>query len=180
MTKNFFDDQEEPLTPMAAPTRPHKNLSSVLDNKKAKKTALILIPLLICAVGAAYFFVKVIRAPKTYEGGTEVSEANPIIENTFVDLDPMIVNLSPSSTKQNFLKIAVVLHFSNMHDTKVAEAKLPLIIDSLQTFLRELRATDFNSTGSMLQLKEELLKRVNKITYPTITKEVLLKELVVN
>ena len=92
----------------------------------------------------------------------------------------MLLNLAPSGSKPNYLKISLVLQVSNEQESQTVTAKTPLLVDAFQTFLRELRAPDFNSSGSMIYLKEELLKRANKITYPIIIKEILFKELVVN
>ena len=42
---------------------------------------------------------------------------------------------------------------------------MPVIIkDTLITFLRSLRVTDFNSSSSTIYLKEEISKSINKIT----------------
>jgi hypothetical protein len=57
---------------------------------------------------------------------------------------------------------------------------MPAVKDSLVTFLRSLRSTDFNSSGSTIYLKEELTKRINKIVAPVVIKEVLFQEITVN
>jgi len=58
--------------------------------------------------------------------------------------------------------------------------KMQIIKDTLITFLRSLRSTDFNSSSSAIYLKEEISKRINKITAPVVIKEVLFQEITVN
>ena len=186
MTKNFFDDQEEPLTPTPIGKQSSKPLFSKLYGNKPKKALLIIIPLIIVILSATYFFYMVIKKPKTYNNTNELTAAktleniNQINANTYIDLDPMVINLAPSSAKQNYLKLTISLQFASDIETKVAQVKLPNIIDSFQTFLREVRANDLNSSGSMLQLKEELMKRVNKVIYPVVIENILFKEMLVN
>ena len=185
MTKNFFDDREEPLTPTPIGKQSGKSLFSKLYGNKPKKALLIIIPLIIVVLSATYFFYRVIKKPKTYNN-TELTAAktleniNQINANAYIDLEPMVINLAPSSAKQNYLKLTVTLQFASDIETKVAQLKLPNIIDSFQTFLREVRANDLNSSGSMLQLKEELMKRVNKVIYPVVIENILFKEMLVN
>jgi len=186
MTKNFFDDQEEPLTPTPVSNQRNQSVLTKLYGNKPKKGLLIIIPLIIVILSATYFFYKVIKTPKIYNNTNELAAAktleniNEINANTYIDLEPMVINLAPSSAKQNYLKLTMTLQFSSDVETKVAQVKLPNIIDSFQTFLREVRASDLNGSGSMLQLKEELVKRVNKVVYPVVIENILFKEMLVN
>lgn len=181
MTKNLFDDQDEPLTPIAAPSLSMDVGKSKLNPKILKKVAIILIPLLLCSIGGIYFFFKVIRAPKSYDAsGFSPSKIEEIVQNTYIDFDQMIVNLASPGSKPNYLKITITIQLGSENETKFVQAKIPIIVDAFQTFLRELRATDFSSSGGTMYVKEELIKRINKITYPVVIKDVLFKELIVN
>lgn len=183
MTKNAFDD-EEPLmpTPTGTPTlAPNALGSTAIDRQRLKKIILIAVPLILCAIAGAIFFFKVIRSPKNYKPGeSNAVNAEQIISNSYLELKEMIVNLAPSGPAKNYLKISLILQLSSDQDTKIVASKMPIIIDNFYLFMRELRATDFNSTGTTLQFKEELLKRANKITAPIVIKDILFKEMVVN
>lgn len=186
MTKNFFDDQEEPLTPMPISKQRNQSVFTKLYGNKPKKSVLIIAPLIVVILSATYFFYNVIKTPKKYNNSNELAAAktleniSEINANTYIDLEPMVINLASSSAKQNYLKLTMTLQFTSDVETKVAQVKLPNIIDSFQTFLREIRANDLTGSGSMLQLKEELTKRVNKVIYPVVIENILFKEMLVN
>lgn len=180
MAKSFFDD-EEPLTPQLA----HSLSSSRIGTKnKVKKTVLIVLTLVVCTVAVTYFFFKIIKTPKSYKGQdiAQSSTPNPneVIVNSYLNLEPIIVNLLSSNNKQNYAKLTLTLQLSSDQEIQKVEAKLPIIIDAIQGFLRELRAEDFNGSGNTLLLKEELLKRVNRTTYPLVVNDILFREIVIN
>ena len=87
---------------------------------------------------------------------------------------------SDDTKKATYLKLTVVLRVSSDDEAKIVQGKLPMIVDSFQTFLAGLRPIDFNGTGVTLLLKEELTKRVNKLTAPVVVEDVLFKEVIVN
>jgi flagellar FliL protein len=178
MVKNFFDEQDEPLTPIAA-----SSLTN-LRNNNFKKILFISIILGLCILAGVYFFFNVLKSPKNHAvAGQAVSAQHKealVIPNTYLELDTIIVNLLPSGSKQNYLKLSLTLQLNSELEVKAVKAKFPIIIDVLQSFLRELREVDFNGTGSTLKLKEELIRRINRTTSPIVIKDVLFKEMVIN
>ena len=166
--------EEEPLTP-----------SEVSDSgDKKKKIAIIVTLIIIAIIGALYFFFFVIKAPK-HDDGTDIQQSKhkedvQLEANTYLDIDPITVGLSPSGSKKEYLRIDITLRLSTEKESTAVITKLPIIKDTLITFLRSLRATDFNSSSSSIYLKEEISKRINKITAPIIIKEVLFQEITVN
>lgn len=189
MTKNIFEE-EEPLTPTMASSRYFIN--SRLHSWNIRKVLIIIGLLFFFIFGGYYFFFKVIKTPKTYSGTYSSSEqsrksAKPgsngavnVADNIYINMDQMLVNLARSGDKPHYLKIVLTLQLSSENESAEVNAKLPMVVDSFQIFLRELRVTDFGSTGGMQHIKEELIKRVNKITYPIEVRDVLFKELVIN
>ena len=185
MAKSFFDAQDEPLTPTATATPGAALTDKAQSDKKIKKIALIVIPLLICAVAGAYFFFKIVRKPKTYSDNsrdaTAIADSAEAITNSYVALEPMIVNLAASEKgKPVYLRLTLTLRVSSEAETKLVQAKTPMIIDNFQAFLTGLRPADLSGTGGILLLKEELTKRINKIVAPMIIKDVLFKEMMIN
>ena len=179
MVKNFFDDQDqEPLIPTSA------NSLHDFKNHNIKKIIFISVILGLCIFFAAYFFFNVLKAPKAYNNSKQENEKQQplgdVIPNVYLEIDPIIVNLLPSNSKQSDLKLSITLQLNAELDIKAVKAKFPIIVDNIQFFLRTLREADFNGTSSTLKLKEELIKRINKTTSPIVVKDVLFKEMVIN
>ena len=61
---------------------------------------------------------------------------------------------------------------------RAIEARLPLVIDGFQSFLRELRPEDLAGASGTYRIKEELLIRVNTAAAPVRARDVLVQELI--
>jgi len=177
MTK---DNEEEPLIPSEA----GKIGLSEEKKKKLKKIAIIVAPILLAIVGAVFFFFFVIKGPKPSEDSPikqpSSKEQVKLDSNTYLDIDPMTVGLSGAGAKREYLRMDITMRLGTEEESVAVLAKMPIIKDTLITFLRTLRSTDFNSSNSTLYLKEEISKRINKITAPIVVKEVLFQEITVN
>ncbi len=107
----------------------------------------------------------------------DISELKP---EYYVNLKDIMVSLSDNSGKKSYLKLSLSIHLSEDYEVKQVEAKLPIIKDTIQVFLKDLRVSDFNYPGVTLKIKEELTKRVNKVVSPLEIKDVLLQDILVN
>ncbi len=174
------ENEEEPLTPSEA----GKFGLSAEKKKKLQRILLIVAPIILTIVGAIFFFFFVIKGPKPPEGGgvkqPKGKEQVQLDSNTYLDVDPITVGLSGSGAKREYLRMDITMRLGTEEEGVAVLAKMPVIKDTLITFLRTLRATDFNSSNSTLYLKEEISKRINKITAPIVVKEVLFQEITVN
>lgn len=183
MAKDTGEKEEEPLTPTEAPEG-NQITGNSDKKKKIKKILLITVPIIITIIGAVYFFFFVIKAPKHNEGQevqqTKEKEQVALESNTYLDIDPITIGLTPSGSKREYLRLDLSLRLSTEQESAAVLTKMPIIKDTLITFLRSLRATDFNSSSSTIYLKEEISKRINKITAPVVIKEVLFQEITVN
>lgn len=56
---------------------------------------------------------------------------------------------------------------------------MPRVIDSFQTYLRELRPSDLDGSAGLYRMKEELTRRVNVAIAPGKINAVLFKEIIV-
>lgn len=177
MSKETLNDLEEPLTPEAADTGKDRL-------KKIKKLLIIIVPILVLIIAGLYFFFFVIHGPKTSDVALipQGKEKQPVQleQNTYLDLDPITVGLTPTGSKREYVKLELTFRLSSDAESAAVMDKVPIIKDSLITLLRSLRASDFNSSSSTIYLKEEIVKRINKITAPIVVKEVLFQELIVN
>lgn len=108
-------------------------------------------------------------------GEPKAEEAKPV---QFVDLPEMVVNLATPERAQ-YLKIKVALEVADVELAEKIKPLLPRVLDTFQTYMRELRPTDLEGSAGMYRLKEELTKRVNVAVYPAKVDAVLFKEIVV-
>lgn len=187
-------NEEEPLTPTAVGDDNEKTKSD--DNasadaattgddkkKKIKKILIIAVPILLVIVGIILFFFFVIKAPKKEAEEVQQSQKHDQVKldsNTYLDIDPITIGLTQIGNKKEYLRIDLTLRLNTQEENTVILAKMPIIKDTLITFLRSLRSSDFNSSSSSIYLKEEIAKRINKITNPIVIKEVLFQEITVN
>ncbi len=124
------------------------------------------------AGGGAYHFL----------GGrmSEAAPASKIKPPVFVDLPEVLVNLSSAGTdRTQYLKVKVVLEVPDESVKTQIEPLMPRLMDTFQTYLRELRATDLDGSAGLYRLKEELTRRVNAAIAPARINAVLFKEIVV-
>ncbi|MCC7260274.1 MAG: flagellar basal body-associated FliL family protein [Alphaproteobacteria bacterium] len=117
------------------------------------------------------------EAPAEGEHGEGAAPAGPQV--AFYDLPEFLVNLNTNGGRTSFLKMKVALELENSGQTVTIQAYEPKIVDSFNTYLRDLRSTDLSGSAGIHRLREELLLRINKITYPEKVKDVLFKEMIV-
>jgi flagellar protein FliL len=122
--------------------------------------------------GAYYFFF----AHKT----EAVAAANQVKPPVFLDLPDVLVNLSSTGGDHTqYLKVKVVLELPDQALSAQIEPMMPRIMDTFQTYLRELRPTDLDGSSGLYRLKEELTRRVNAAIAPNHINAVLFKEIVI-
>jgi flagellar protein FliL len=124
------------------------------------------------AGGGAYHFLG---------GRSEAAPAaNAVKPPVFYDMPEVLVNLSSSgSDRTQYLKVKVTLELPNEAMKAQIEPFMPRLMDTFQTYLRELRATDLDGSAGLYRLKEELTRRVNDAIAPERINAVLFKEIVV-
>jgi flagellar FliL protein len=111
----------------------------------------------------------------------ESQAATPVVKPAvFVDLPEVLVNLSNTgSDRTQYLKVKVVLELPDPLLQQQIQPMMPRIVDTFQTYLRELRPTDLDGSAGLYRLKEELTRRVNVAIAPSKVNAVLFKEIVV-
>lgn len=179
MAKETPNENEEPLTPETATSNKGSKFT------KIKKILIFTVPVILLIAGGCFYFF-VIKGPKNEED----QPSNPNHEGnnkqvtpeqfSYIDMDPITIALAPSGPKVEYLKIDIALKLGSEQEKIAVTNMVPVIKDTLITFLRSMRSTDFNSSSSTIYLKEELTKRINKITAPIIIKEVLFQEITIN
>ena len=155
--------------------------------KKSGRKRLILfivLPVLLLAGTAAglYFsgVAQVLLGTKKEEAKADAAPAPPPVkEAVFYDLPDMLVNLNTGGKRTNFLKISVSLQLDNKEDLPKVQSIQPRVIDTFQSYLRELRLDDLRGSAGLYRLREELLLRVNAALSPAKIDDVLFRELLV-
>lgn len=107
----------------------------------------------------------------------EAAKKKPAV---FVDLPDVLVNLSNTgSDRTQYLKVKIVLEVPDQALVQQIQPLTPRLMDTFQTYLRELRPTDLDGSAGLYRLKEELTRRVNVAVAPNKINAVLFKEIVV-
>jgi flagellar FliL protein len=130
----------------------------------------------LCLIGGGvyYFF---------FAGSSEPaasSAANQIKPPVFLDMPEVLVNLSNAGGERTqYLKVKVVLELPDQLLAAQIQPVMPRLMDTFQTYLRELRPTDLDGSAGLYRLKEELTRRVNAAIAPARINAVLFKEIVI-
>ena len=123
--------------------------------------------------GGAYYFFFAHKAEAT-------TAANQVKPPVFLDLPDVLVNLSSSGgDRTQYLKVKVVLELPDQAMSAQIQPVMPRIMDTFQTYLRELRPTDLDGSAGLYRLKEELTRRVDAAIAPNHINAVLFKEIVI-
>jgi len=123
--------------------------------------------------GGGYFFF-------THHGNAAVA-ATQVKPPVFLDMPDILVNLSSTggSDRTQYLKVKIALELADETVTAQIQPIMPRLLDTFQTYLRELRPTDLDGSAGLYRLKEELTRRVNAAIAPSHVNAVLFKEIVV-
>lgn len=99
----------------------------------------------------------------------------------FVEMREMLLNLSPDAPqeKAKYAKLRLALELKDAGVEDEVKPLMPRIEDTLQVYMRELRASDLTGSVGLYRLREELLRRVNVAVYPAKVEAVLFKDVIV-
>lgn len=147
--------------------------------KKSKKKLVIVailgLVLIGGGVGGAYYAGLFGGESETAENEKE-KDASQVV---FYTMPQILVNLNASGKSTSFLKATVILELNSATDVLTVEANLPRLMDTFNTYLRELRSSDLAGSAGIQRLREELMLRTNRALEPMEINDVLFKEIVV-
>ena len=147
------------------------------EPKKKFSLKMIIIAVAALAVvggggGGAYFMLG-----SKHEAKPATSVVKPAV---FVDLPEVLVNLSSSSgDRTQYLKVKMTIEVADQQLMQQIQPMMPRVMDTFQTYLRELRPSDLDGSAGLYRLKEELTRRVNATITPNRVNALLFKEIVV-
>lgn len=149
-----------------------------------KMLIFVLLPLiLIGGAAAALWFTGIL--PNMMGGGTPAAStaAAPSRDRpsdvVWYTLPDLLVNLRSDGPRPAFLRLKVNLELGSVADRAAIEKVMPRVLDTFQVYLRELRPEQLQGAAGMFRLREELLARVNAAVRPTMVRDVLFTEIVV-
>jgi flagellar protein FliL len=97
---------------------------------------------------------------------------------TFIEAPEMIVNLRSADGSPRFLKLRIMLVPTNPAAEAHITERLPLILDSFQPYLRELRPQDLSGSAAVFRIKEELRLRASDAVGPGKVKDILIQDMI--
>jgi flagellar FliL protein len=111
-------------------------------------------------------------------GGAATAASKDAAPETYVDVPQMVVNLRVADGRARFLKLHFMLVATDAGKAESIKARLPLYLDALQPFLRELRPEDLNGSAAVYRLKEEMRARADDALGGGAVRDVLIQDLV--
>jgi flagellar FliL protein len=111
----------------------------------------------------------------------EAKPAAPVAKPvTFFDLPEVLVNLSNAGNdRTQYLKIKMTLELADAALIAQIQPVMPRVLDTFQTYLRELRPSDLDGSAGLYRLKEEMTRRVNAAIAPSKVNALLFREIVI-
>jgi flagellar FliL protein len=143
--------------------------------KKKKKLIVIAAAALVVLGGGGGAAAWLMGGSKGHAAEAEHKEAEA---GAYIEVPPMTVNLRSGDGKPRYLKLRFILVVGDPANEEKVNEKLPLILDGLQPFLRELRPEDLSGSAAVFRLKEEMLTRTTRIAGPGIVTDVLIQDLI--
>ena len=155
--------------------------------KKGKKMLLIIISVVgIVAIGAGVYFSGILGgAAKGKPGEPSAEELQKAAAEklasapVYFELPEFLVNLNSTTGRPSFLKMSVTLELRDKAAVVVMDANKPRIIDTFNTYLRELRPVDIQGSAGIYRLRNELLTRLNSTIEEGTVKDILFGEIIV-
>jgi len=164
---------DDPAAPAEGAEAPKKKLSG-------KKLIIILIPiLLLFAGGGAAYFLGFIGPKEEHHDEAAEKPPEPPPPSMIYAMPDILVNLNtPPAARGAFIKLTSTVEIVEADVTPFEEA-LPRVIDTLITYMRELRPDDLRGSAGLIRLREELLARIKISAAPARVNDVLFREILV-
>jgi flagellar FliL protein len=151
-----------------------------VEAPKSKKKLVIILAavLLLGGGGGGGFFLMKKKAAANAEGEHVEEVKKPVV---FLDVREMILNLAPElgQDKARFAKLRISLELKDAKVESEVKPLMPRVEDTVQVYMRELRASDLSGSMGLYRLREELLRRVNLALYPAKAEAVLFKDVII-
>ncbi len=135
------------------------------EEKKGGKLKLVILLLVFVALVAgggfaAWFFL--IKTPEGGEGNNTKVVEEKIVRGPMVNLDPFVVNLADPIGRR-YLKTTMDVEVVDAAAAAALSADMPRIKDTILLLLSSKTFADIDSLDKKLELKDEIVERMNLI-----------------
>lgn len=113
-------------------------------------------------------------------GGQEAAGVEPdaLPDVAYVPLDPLVINLAPGSRSRH-LRFAAQLEVEARFEADVAKLR-PRVLDLLNGYLRAVDPADFDKPAALVQLRAQMLRRIQMVAGDGRVRDLLITEFVLN
>ena len=112
------------------------------------------------------------------EGDKKEGAVDPC-KPVYVDVPDLIVNLASESRRQHFVNLKITLEVKNPAAATAVTDHMPRIVDSFNTYLREMTKEDLEGSEGLIRLEDEMMLRINKILKPGVVTAILYRSVIV-
>lgn len=139
----------------------------------------------VIAGGAAAVFLTPLKSKIFGEGKDkahalkEEESLRGLMGITFLQLPDVIINLKAVNSRHATLKASFIVELIKAKDKETVDHLKPLIIDQLQTYLRELEVSDVQGSVGLERVRQELKNRITNLVAPIQIRQVLIKEFLI-
>ncbi len=168
-------------------------MAEATQQKKAPKThtkkhyvILFLVIFILLATGLLIFLENTIGLDRLLNPTAQVEESirlrkesvNRVIKNRrYMNIEDVInATLYDEQERSVFLSIRLSLELQLDDDRDQIQKVVPIIVDSIQSYLRSIRPDELAGTQGIYRVREELVFRINRIIAPVVINDVLFKE----
>ncbi|MCH9844441.1 MAG: flagellar basal body-associated FliL family protein [Alphaproteobacteria bacterium] len=160
--------------------------SSVKGHTKRHYVIVFLLIFIVVAAVLLFFLDNTIGLRKILSPTAHVEDTiklrkesvNRVIKNRrYLDIEePISANLYDEQGRPVFLSIKLSFELQAESDREQLQKVIPVIIDSVQAYLRSIRPGELSGTQGIYRVREELVFRINRIASPVAINDVLFKE----
>lgn len=131
--------------------------------------------LLAVAGGGAWWMLRDQGGEQETVAGTASAGADSA---SYIEAPTVTVNLRSGDGQARFLKLRFILVAADAGKVESIKARLPVVLDALQPFLRELRPEDLAGSAAVFRIKEEMMSRATQALGAGTVRDVLIQDLV--
>jgi flagellar FliL protein len=142
--------------------------------KRSRKPLLIGLVLAVICGGAGFY---VTWSGMLSPGQSPAADtAQPMPDIAFVPIEPVVVSL-PGTDRQT-IRFTAQLEVAAAHQAEVATL-MPRILDILNGYLRAIDSVRYAEPGALLQIRAQLLRRIQIVTGEGRVRDLLVTEFIV-
>ncbi|AXQ94875.1 flagellar basal body-associated FliL family protein [Cereibacter azotoformans] len=153
----------------------------VETGKKRSLMPLIGGAVLALALGGVGFYATwsgLILSPTGHGGPTVEAGPVPLPDIAFVPVDPIVISLGRDTTLSH-LRFTAQLEVAKANAADVA-LLMPRIIDVINGYLRAVAVSRLENPGALVELRAQMLRRIQMVTGEGRVRDLLVTEFVLN